>query len=80
MAHEKFANEFDVAEKLVLSFEHDFLMVVSRVLLPLLFGCLLQSLETAFLEDLLKAISAVVEELFAESAEFQHTWDSFLSL
>lgn len=80
MAHEKLTNELNVAEKLVLSFQHLLFVVVGGVSLASLLSLGNQLFEIVLLEDFLEAISAVVEELFAERAEFKHTWDSLFAL
>ncbi len=80
MAHEKLSDELNIAEKLVLSFQHLLFVVISSVRLASLLSLSKQLFEIVLLEDFLEAISAVVEELFAERAEFKHTWDSLFAL
>lgn len=80
MAREKLSNELDVAEKLVLPFKHEFLMVLERVLLAAIFSLFLQGLEIVLQEDFLEAAPAVLEELLAEGAELEIVGDSSLPL
>ena len=55
-------------------------MVICSVSLASLLSLGDQLFKIVLLEDFFEAISTVVEELFAERAEFKHTWDSLFAL
>lgn len=72
MTREKLTNELNVSEQLMLTLEHGILVVGRIVRLACILCLLLQNLKVSLLlEELEVDLTAVVEELLAEVAEFK---------